>query len=132
MSRYTKGQHFREHFDWFDTERMQGDSGLSKSGNRATSFFAYLVADCVGGTTVFPKVPRPAGDAWCETVVCSNDDGQNVTRLEVKAKVGTALFWHNLDANGIPDEGTLHAGMPVTDGIKVGLNVWTREKQFRF
>ena len=108
-----------------------GDAGLAKAGNRATSFFVYLVADCIGGTTVFPKVPRPKADAWCGTLICNKENGEEVSWLEVKATVGTAIFWHNLDPNGTVDHGTLHAGASVTDGIKVGLNIWTRERKFR-
>lgn len=35
------------------------------------------------------------------------------------------LFWRNLLPNGQGDPRTLHAGMPLTKGIKVGLNIWS-------
>lgn len=35
------------------------------------------------------------------------------------------LFWRNLYPNGEGDPMTVHAGLPLTDGIKVGLNIWS-------
>src|SRR5277367_1127727 len=83
------------------------------------------------GTTVFPQVDRPEGDAWCDTVKCKEDNGQEVEWLEVQGKVGRAIFWHNLDPDGNPDPDTLHAGTPVVHRTKVGLNIWTRENPYR-
>jgi prolyl 4-hydroxylase len=54
-----------------------------------------------------------------------------VNRLEVKANVGTAIFWYNVDPDGVVDDMTLHAGAPVVQGTKVGLNIWTRERGYR-
>lgn len=40
---------------------------------------------------------------------------------------GNAIYWENLLPNGRGDERTLHAGLPLTGGGKVGMNIWTRE-----
>ena len=81
---------------------------------------------------MFPEVDRPEGDAWCDALKCKEDDGQEVEWLEkVIGKVGRAIFWHNLDPYGNPDPDTLHAGTPVVQGTKVGLNIWTRENPYR-
>jgi prolyl 4-hydroxylase len=127
-SRYGKGHYFREHFDWFDPER---DTTLDKSGNRATSFFVYLVADCEGGTTAFPKVKRPRAPEWCDLLKCKDEKGNEIDTVEVVAKEGTAIFWHNFEGNGELDYNVLHSGMDVLNGTKVGLNIWTRERKFR-
>ena len=126
--RYGRSNFFREHYDWFDPEK---DKTLDASGNRATSFFVYLVAECEGGTTVFPKVSRPAAREWCDLLKCEDKNGNPVEWLEVVAKEGTAIFWHNFDASGKLDGMTLHAGAEVLNGTKVGLNIWTRERKFR-
>ena len=55
MTRYFENQQFREHYDWFDPTKVDA---VGPAGNRATSFFVYLVADCNGGTTKFPEVLR--------------------------------------------------------------------------
>jgi prolyl 4-hydroxylase len=127
--RYSDTQQFRAHYDWLDVN--QGGYSVDTAGNRVTSFFVYLVANCTGGTTVFPQVDRPEGDAWCDTLKCKEDNGQEVEWLEVQGKVGRAIFWHNLDPYGNPDPDTLHAGTPVVHGTKVGLNIWTRENPYR-
>jgi hypothetical protein len=46
-------------------------------------------------------------------------------RLTVKPIPGSILFWRNLLPNGQGDPMTLHAGLPLTNGIKVGLNIWS-------
>ena len=98
---------------------------MDKGGNRLSSFFVYLRADCQGGPTAFLKVPRPQNPEWCSQLNCSVD------HVEVYAKVGTAIFWYDLDPWGAVDEYTLHAGMPVLEGTKIGLNIWTREGVYR-
>ena len=130
IDRYTDSQEFRAHFDWLDPDRP--DYPIGPSGNRASSFFVYLVANCLGGTTVFPEVPRPDGDQWCDVLKCKDDEGNDVERLEVNPKVGTAMFWFHLDPEtGEGDRRTLHAGAPVLNGTKVGLNIFTRQFQWR-
>ena len=62
---------------------------------------------------------------------CKDENGTDVEHLEVKATVGTAIFWQNFDSAGVLDMGTLHAGTDVLSGTKVGLNIWTREREFR-
>jgi prolyl 4-hydroxylase len=68
---------------------------------------------------------------WCDDILCEKD-GKEVTSLEVMPKVGNAVFWRNMLKNGTVDDGTLHAGTPVTSGTKIGLNIWTREKPYRW
>lgn len=101
------------------------------AGNRLTSFFVYLLVDCNGGTTIFPRLQRPNSSEWCTQLKCRHDNGEEVGWLEVKPKVGTAIFWYNLDRDGVADEKTLHLGAPVFNGTKFGLNIWTRERSWR-
>ena len=91
----------------------------------------YLLADCEGGTTIFPEVWRPEGQEWCTDLKCREGNGEVVQSVEVLPKVGTAIFWHNLDPLGVVDTKTLHAGSPVINGTKIGLNIWTREGPYR-
>jgi hypothetical protein len=39
---------------------------------------------------------------------------------------GGAVFWRNLHADGSGHDKTLHAGLPLPEGTKIGINVWTR------
>lgn len=105
--------------------------GVEESGNRVSSFFVYLVANCTGGTTAFPNVPRPKSPEFCGVLKCQDEEGREIEYTEVQPKAGTAVFWYNLDPAGNTDYGTLHAGRPVVKGTKVGMNIWTRERIFR-
>lgn len=116
------------HFDWLpDTV-----PSMKLSGNRLSSFFVYLEVNCTGGTTAFPRVARPSSDEFCNTALkCKDEDGSDIPWLEVKPKVGRAIFWYNLDAQGEREMRSLHAGAQVLSGTKVGLNIWTRERNWR-
>lgn len=63
----------------------------------------------------------PTDDRWCEFVDCDGT-AEGVT---FKAKKGNAVFWHNFDPDGKGYKETIHAGMPVSSGTKVGLNIWS-------
>jgi prolyl 4-hydroxylase len=89
------------------------------------------MANCTGGATVFPHVSRPEAEEWCDALKCYDENGEEVQRVEVEPRVGTAIFWFNMDPAGVVDEKTLHAGAPVQEGTKVGLNIWTRDRKFR-
>jgi prolyl 4-hydroxylase len=127
--KYQAGGRFNPHYDWL--YEATGGFGLDTSGNRESSFFVYLEANCTGGSTNFPAVDRPVEREWCETLNCVDEGGKQVKTVEVKPKVGRAIFWWNVDAWGDVDEMTLHAGAPVVEGSKIGLNIWTRRRRFR-
>ena len=79
--------------------------------------------ETTGGGTNFPVLDVPKDEAWCGIVDCDREWEEGVTFRPV---VGNAVFWRNMEG-GVGDERVLHAGMPVTGGGKVGLNIWTRE-----
>jgi prolyl 4-hydroxylase len=70
----------------------------------------------------------PRGEDWCEMVDCDEEWERGVT---FRPREGSGVFWMNMerDVDGVMrgDERTLHAGLPVTSGGKVGMNIWTRE-----
>lgn len=83
----------------------------------------YLKGDCAGGGTHFPRLPKPEDKKWCEFIECGADD--NVAGVTFKPNKGAAVFWMNFDADGRGYKDTIHAGMPVTSGQKIGLNIWS-------
>lgn len=84
----------------------------------------YLSADCTGGGTNFPRIERPKNARWCEYVEC--DESETIEQgVTFKPRKGAAVFWTNFDAEGRGYKETIHAGMPVTSGTKVGLNIWS-------
>lgn len=130
--RYPVGGRFHINYDW--------DGRRTKAVDRRTSFFATLEADhVVGGATYFPFVNLPAwgnslkfGSPWCRWIECGGDGATEATEAEadregiaVKPIKGNAVFWVNFDEDGSGIYETAHAGEPVLNGTKIGLNIWS-------
>ncbi|TPX16398.1 uncharacterized protein E0L32_004047 [Thyridium curvatum] len=150
MVRYTAGQKFDLHHDWFRQPRLldgDGARGRRRLYNRVATFFVVLQDGCSEGETYFPQI-RPiapqdwgkeAGDIGGGGAAAEGDDGvsggkkqQAVWRMHEQGGMafrpvrGNALFWVNLMANGSGDPRVLHAGLPVGDGMKTAMNIWPR------
>jgi prolyl 4-hydroxylase len=108
LVRYTPGQFFKSHYDYLDTRLPVYKKNVEKNGQREITLFVYLndVPDGVGGQTQFTKLNKV-----------------------FKAKKGQAIFWHNVK-DGKVDTDTLHSGTELTKGIKYGLNIWIRDKEY--
>jgi prolyl 4-hydroxylase len=106
--RYGPGQQYREHYDWFDME-MPGRAKIMESGGqRLSTFILYLNDVEEGGATLFSSLA-----------------------MQVRPKKGHALFFSNVDLEGMPDRMTLHAGLPVIRGEKYIASKWLRERPFK-
>jgi prolyl 4-hydroxylase len=81
----------------------------------------YLSAKCEGGGTEFPMSEARREGRWCDFLECDNGR-EGVT---FKPRKGAAVFWLNFDEEGRGLKETVHAGLPVTSGVKVGLNIWS-------
>lgn len=110
--RYNVSGHYSLHYDW---------ASATKSARRISTFMVYVDTDCEGGGTQFPRLPSRQAGPWCDLVECS-DQAKGVT---FKAKERAAVFWENFDSNGRGYKDTIHAGMPVVKGTKIGLNIWS-------
>lgn len=102
---YEPGQQYRPHYDYFTPDDARFRAKTAVQGNRLVSVFVYLSGCPAGGRTYFPNL-----------------------RVGFTPEVGSAVLWYNLDRHGNLDERTLHAGEPVEEGEKWGLNVWLRER----
>lgn len=122
LVKYDQGEQYHFHTDWF-TNPVHATSAFG--GNRLTSFFAYVAADdMTGGGTNFPMLDAPYNQKWCDFIDCDEPYEKGVTFRPV---VGNAIFWQNLLEDGSGDQRNLHAGLPVTSGWKIGMNIWTRQ-----
>lgn len=113
---YEAGQEVRPHYDWLADE-------LTGMADRKSSFFVILEADCTECGTEFSFLNydwESENGAACEYVECERN------LMAVKAVAGNAIFWRNVDANGVGHLLTMHSGMPLKNGTKTGLNIWTR------
>lgn len=79
---------------------------------------------CKGGATQFPDYRGRFPARWCRFIDCYDDSG--VGGVAFKPIPGNAIFWANLYPNGTGHAGVWHAGMPVLEGRKVGMNILTR------
>lgn len=106
---------YRDHYDWFDDTHVIG-------GNIASTFFTYIQSNCTGGGTNFPRLTAPDDETWCEFIDCDRPLDEGVT---FKPILGNAVYWENLRSDDVGHPLTLHSGMPVTSGNKMGMNMWT-------
>ena len=108
LVKYTKGQFFKPHYDYLDRNIPHYKDNIDKNGQREFTFFVYLtnVPKNVGGTTYFPRINK-----------------------HFMCKKGDSLFWSNMK-DGKEDTLVLHGGTELLEGIKYGLNIWVREKEY--
>ena len=102
--RYGTGEEYRPHFDWMDPSLPGLRKHLQAGGQRLATFVLYLSKVESGGYTAFPSVG-----------------------LEIMPQKGSAVFFLNTNSDHTPDELTLHAGSPVTGGVKFVANKWLRQ-----
>jgi len=109
LLQYLPGQQYRPHFDYFDPSLPTAPALLKCGGQRTISVVMNLCEVAGGGETNFPELG-----------------------LSIPARQGDAVLFHNCDAQGQPDPSSLHAGLPVTNGEKVVLVKWYRERSTRY
>lgn len=97
--RYLPGQQFKEHHDWFNNEYLE----KTNTSQRRYTMFVYLNDVVQGGETYF-----------------------SYFALKIKPKKGHAIFWENCTKPHECHNESLHAGLPPLEGIKYGLNIWSR------
>lgn len=110
LVRYEPGQYFKSHYDYLDEKLPIYKKNIERNGQRELTFFVYLtdVDDDAGGKTYFPKLNK-----------------------HFSANKGGAIFWSNM-VDGKEDPRTLHSGTELKKGIKYGLNIWVRNKEYNF
>ncbi|KAF4862702.1 putative prolyl 4-hydroxylase 6 [Colletotrichum siamense] len=123
LVRYTAGQRFNVHHDWYDTFQPDRTSGRERRWNRVASFFAILEDECVGGETWFPKVEAVAPQHKAKDGPWRRFEKGGLAFKPVR---GNAVFWVNLHANGTGDERVVHAGLPLAEGLKTAMNIWPK------
>lgn len=103
--RYAVGQQFKPHHDFFFTDQPYWEAMQACGGQRTWTAMVFLNKPEGGGQTAFPDAD-----------------------IKIAARPGNLLAWNNMDADGLPNPGTLHQGMPVTAGVKYIITKWHRER----
>ncbi|KAM7206389.1 hypothetical protein V8F20_002738 [Naviculisporaceae sp. PSN 640] len=129
LVRYTEGQKFGLHHDWFSRPRLLDEDakiGRRRLYNRIATIFLTLQADNITedtGETWFPHVKPITSSGEKHPWWREHEDGG----MAFKAIPGNAIFWVNMfPNNGSGDGRTLHAGLPVKGGVKTAMNIWPR------
>ncbi|KAF2399764.1 hypothetical protein EJ06DRAFT_582406 [Trichodelitschia bisporula] len=125
LQRYEPGGHYAHHFDWSGDLRARG-------AGRVGSFMVWVREPAAGGGTDFPRLRHPGRQGgWCGFVECGDGEeeglgmGEEEVGVTFKPVAGNAVYWENFAADGTGYEETWHAGLPVTEGVKIGLNIWS-------
>ncbi len=105
--RYTPGQEFKPHQDYFHTGQEYWKKERKNGGQRSWTAMAFLNQVKVGGATEFPEL-----------------------KLKIAPQPGVLLTWNNSLPDGTPNEDTLHAGTPVLDGVKYVITKWYRTRKW--
>ena len=105
--RYEAGGEYRPHFDYFDPAKPGSAPHLAQAGQRVATLIIYLAEPEEGGGTAFPTLG-----------------------LELRPRAGSALYFSNVDEHGQIDPATLHAGLPVINGVKLIATKWLRAQVF--
>ena len=101
--RYSPGQEFKDHHDWFYETEGYWRKEAPNGGQRSWTAMVYLNEPEEGGGTAFPQL-----------------------EYEVAPRAGMLLTWNNMTPEGHPNEHTLHAGTPVVRGTKYIITKWFR------
>lgn len=89
--------------------RAHMDALPAEPNQRIMTCLAYLSDDYEGGETRFLR-----------------------TGMDFRGRAGDALLFRNAKADGSPDPMSLHAGLPVTRGVKFIASRWIRANAFTF
>ncbi|MDC8784865.1 2OG-Fe(II) oxygenase [Roseateles koreensis] len=105
--RYAIGGEYRAHYDYFNPDLPGSQRHLQTGGQRVGTCLLYLDEVTAGGGTRFPKIG-----------------------FEVRPSRGAALYFADVTAAGLEDADTLHAGLPVVEGIKYIATKWLRQRPY--
>ncbi|MGE4322551.1 MAG: prolyl hydroxylase family protein [Sphingobium sp.] len=103
--RYTQGQEYKVHCDYFPVHADYWPAMLRSGGQRCWTAMIYVSPVEAGGETHFPR---------CEFMVPPRE--------------GMLLLWNNLTRDGAPNSHSLHAARPVEQGTKYVVTKWFRER----
>ncbi len=105
--RYTPGQEFRGHYDWFDVDADYWKHEDASGGQRSWTAMVYLNDVEEGGATEFTRL-----------------------NLTIEPQAGALLLWNNALADGRPNQEVLHAALPVIKGVKYIVTKWFRARRW--
>jgi len=106
---YTPGQEYKPHYDTLPQDSGTGADEQARGGQRLRTVLVGLTAGYEGGETEFPRLD-----------------------LSVCLSRGDAVVFASADEAGTPEPASLHAGRPVTSGMKWLASKWMRAGIYRW
>ncbi|KAF2636169.1 hypothetical protein P280DRAFT_410092, partial [Massarina eburnea CBS 473.64] len=134
LVRYAPSQRYDLHTDFWPQHQLMKD-GSGRLFNRPASFFVFLRGNCTGGETYFPSIDVFDKDAerggeleagFMGKVSRGEKDGV-AKGVRFRPITGNAVYWVNINKLGKGDRRVVHAGLPVGEGEKIGMNLWPRK-----
>jgi prolyl 4-hydroxylase len=107
LVKYNIGGEYKEHHDFFHPGESYHDECISRGGQRLKSALIYLNDDFSGGETYFPAFDR-----------------------KIQPEKTKMVVWDNMIDDDSLDYDSIHAGLPVTLGVKYIAIVWIRRNKF--
>ena len=105
--KYNVGGQYKVHHDFFHPNTDYYNESIGSSGQRIFTALIYLNEGFKGGQTEFPKI-----------------------NLKVEPRKNKLVIWRNVALDGSTIDESLHAGLPVEEGVKYIGVIWIREKKF--
>ena len=110
LVRYASTEHFGPHHDYHEVG-PDGRLGSSVQGEQrafTVLIFGSTLGPDDGGETHFPRLD-----------------------LSVSPRLGDAIVWANVGADGAPNPRSLHQGRPPVAGVqKIAINCWVADREF--
>lgn len=106
--KYNVGGEYKPHHDFFQKNHEHHSEHLKPGGQRIMSCLFYLNDNFEGGETEFP-----------------------IKRLKITPRRGRLLMWSNITPKDEMDTESLHAGLPIINGVKYIAIIWIRESAFK-
>ena len=106
--RYQPGTYYKEHHDACCADSQACTDFENKGGQRVGTLLLYLNEEFTDGETHFPNL-----------------------NVKMKAPPGSAIFFKPLGSEDKCHPNALHAGLPISSGIKYVCNAWVRESEFK-
>jgi prolyl 4-hydroxylase len=105
--RYTVGQEFKSHHDFFHPSQSYWLQEGPAGGQRSWTAMIFLNEPEEGGATEFPHLG-----------------------LGIRPQTGMMLMWNNVNLDGSLNYKTLHTGTPVSEGVKHVITKWYRQNDW--
>lgn len=107
--KYEPNTYYREHHDSCCDDTQACANFEKDGGQRVATLLVYLNSDFTDGETHFPNLD-----------------------LKLKAEPGSAILFRPLGSDEAKcHPKALHAGLPISSGVKYVCNAWVRENKFR-